>query len=278
MKQVIATVISNSERIPGIERPHGRSILFSQIIRLNCPEIAREAKPGQFVMVRCGEECILPRPFSIHQVNERGDMALYFAVLEDGKGTNWLSRCQKGDTIEMAVPKPLGNGFFINPISKNLLLVAGGIGIAPLYFLADEALKKGCSVTLLYGTEVKYRYPAALLPSGIKVVAATEDGTVGHHGLLTDLLPDFTGWADQIFACGPVSMYRDVALRKKDFGLEGKPVQVSLEVVMGCGRGVCYGCTLKTRSGLKQVCRDGPVFDLDNILFTGDLQITEALV
>jgi dihydroorotate dehydrogenase electron transfer subunit len=85
--------------------------------------------------------------------------------------------------------------------------------------------------------------------------------------MVTDLLPNFINWSDQIFACGPMPMYRDMAQRKRQLGLEGKPVQISLEVVMGCGHGVCYGCTIRTKKGLKQVCKDGPVFDLDDIIW-----------
>lgn len=261
MKQVFASVISSSGVMPGIARPHARTILSSRIIWLRCPEIAREARPGQFVMVRCGEDCVLPRPFSIHQVND-GSIALFFAVWEDGKGTNWLSQCHKDDTVELF--GPLGNGFSIQSASRNLLLVAGGHGIAPLYFLAEEALRKECAVTLLYGTADKGRY---LLPLEIDQIAATEDGSVGRKGMVTELLPDFVAWADQVFACGPMPMYRDMVLRRQEFGLEGKPVQVSLEVGMACGRGLCYGCTIKTRQGLKKVCQDGPVFDLDDVLW-----------
>ncbi len=265
MKQVTASVISKGERIRGLDRPHGQSIRFSQTLRLNCPEIAHEARPGQFVMVNCGQDCVLPRPFSIHQVNTNGDIAIFFAVLENGKGTDWLSKRKVDDSVKLL--GPLGNSFSVHSTSHNLLLVAGGMGIAPLYFLAEETLKRGYSVTLLYGTAVKNPYPEDHLASGIKLITATEDGTIGHHGLVTDLLPDFVDWADQVFACGPTLMYRDMARRKQELKLEGKPVQVSLEVRMGCGRGVCYGCTVKTKSGLKQVCQDGPVFDLDDILW-----------
>ena len=83
--------------------------------------------------------------------------------------------------------------------------------------------------------------------------------------MVTDLLPNFINWSDQIFACGPIAMYRDIARRYPQ--LKSKPVQISLEVVMGCGHGVCYGCTIRTKQGLKQVCQDGPVFDLDDILW-----------
>lgn len=264
MIQVLATVISNEKVVPGMERLGARTVLSRRLMWLRCLEIAREAKPGQFVMVRCGEGCILPRPFSIHQV-KGNNIALFFAVWEDGKGTGWLSQRQKGDTIELL--GPLGNGFAIYPTTGNLLLVAGGVGIAPLYFLAQEALRRGCSVTLLYGTGTERRYPENLLPAGIKVVAATEDGAVGRKGRVTDLLADFIDQADQVFACGPMAMYHDMALKRQELKLKGKPVQVSLEVRMGCGRGICYGCTLKTDDGLKLVCQHGPVFDLNSIIW-----------
>jgi len=231
------------------------------LIWLESPEIASTAQPGQFVMVRCGEvnELLLRRPLSIHQVDTtKAKMALLFNVV--GKGTRWLSQRKAGDNIDLF--GPLGNGFSVSHNSRNLLLVAGGMGIAPLYFLATEALRNGCSVTLLCGTPTAHRYPESLLPHQVELVTATEDGTVGHKGMVTDLIPDFIGWADQIFACGPVPMYRAMAQMKE---LKEKPVQVSLEMRMGCGLGVCYGCTVKTRSGLKQVCKDGPVFDLSDL-------------
>jgi len=151
--------------------------------------------------------------------------------------------------------------------ARNLLLMAGGIGIAPLYFVAQEAIKKGCSVKLLYGTPSKHHYPANLLPPQVELISVTEDGTIGRKGLVTDFLPDFVNWADQVFACGPIPMYRDMTRRKRELKLEGKPVQISLEVRMACGLGVCYGCTVKTKDGLQQVCKDGPVFDFGDILW-----------
>jgi dihydroorotate dehydrogenase electron transfer subunit len=218
-------------------------------------------------MVNCGQDCALPRPFSVHQVINKEDLALYFAVLEGGKGTDWLSQRKVDDSVKLL--GPLGNGFTVNTSSKNLLLVAGGMGIAPLYFLAQETLNEGYSVTLLYGAALENPYPKDHLTSGIRLITATEDGTVGKKGKVTDLLPEFAGWADQVFACGPLAMYRDMAQKKRALGLEGKPVQISLEVVMGCGHGVCYGCTIRTKKGLKQVCKDGPVFDLDDIIWEG---------
>ena len=280
MRQVSARVTSNEqilkelERCKGPERPHVRNIAGSWIIWLSCPEIAREAQPGQFVMVCCGGECILPRPFSIHQVNDEGDIALFFAVWEDGKGTKWLSQRQIGDTIDLF--GPLGNGYFIQPASRNLLLLAGGIGIAPLHFLTNQALNQGYSVRLLLGASGESKpsgepnpsqlYPEDLLPRGIELKTITSSPD-GRKGMVTDLLPDFADGADQVFACGPLPMYRDMVRKKRELKLEGKPVQVSLEMRMGCGLGICYGCTVKTKNGLKQVCKDGPVFDLDDILW-----------
>jgi dihydroorotate dehydrogenase electron transfer subunit len=207
-------------------------------------------------MVRCGEDTLLRRPFSLHQLDGK-KMALLFNVV--GRGTHWLSQRQAGEKLDLL--GPLGNGYKIYPDAKNLLLVAGGIGIAPLRFLADEAVKRGLSVTLLYGTADNKRLS---IPPHLKLVSATEDGSVGHRGMITDILPDFISWADQVFACGPLPMYKTMARMPQ---LRDKPIQVSLEVRMGCGLGVCYGCTVKTKNGLNQVCKDGPVFELNDILW-----------
>jgi dihydroorotate dehydrogenase electron transfer subunit len=218
-------------------------------------------------MLNCGTECLLPRPLSIHQVNDKS-IALFYAVLAEGKGTKWLSQRKKGDTVKLSVSYPLGNGFCIRRQANKLLLVAGGNGIASLRFLADEAIKQGLKTTLLYGTANDLRYPENLLSPEIKLFVATEDGSAGKRGKVTDLLtPEIIDWAGQIFACGPTAMYYNMARRKEELGLTGKPVQISLEMRMGCGRGICYTCTVRTKSGLKQVCKDGPVFDLDEIIW-----------
>ena len=246
MKQVTDFIISSSQVMPGV-----------YLVWLECPQIASQAQPGQFVMVRCGEDTLLRRPLSIHQ-RDGNRIALLFNVI--GKGTSWLSQRKAGDELDLL--GPLGNSFSIDSPSKNLLLVAGGMGIAPLYFLVQESLKRKYRVILLYGTADDKRYP--VVPT-VEMVAATEDGTIGHKGMITDLMPQYTDWADQVFACGPIPMYCVMA---NDYPqLKHKPVQVSLEVRMGCGRGICYGCTIRTKGGLKQVCKDGPVFDLGDIIW-----------
>jgi dihydroorotate dehydrogenase electron transfer subunit len=250
LKQATAYVISNSEVMPGVH-----------LIWLKSSQIVSAAQPGQFVMVYCGEDTLLRRPLSIHQLAD--GVKLTFLVNTVGKGTHWLAQCQVGDNIDLL--GPLGNGYSIHPESDKLLLLAGGIGIAPLRFLVDEALERECSVRLLLGASTATQlYPKHLLPSGVALSIVTEDGTAGEKGMITDLLPDFADWADQVFACGPLPMYQAMAQIPE---LKGKPVQVSLEVRMGCGRGVCYSCTAKTKGGLKQVCTNGPVFDLNDVLW-----------
>jgi len=253
LRQELASIISNDEVMPGV-----------YLTWLESPLIASEAQPGQFVMVRCDNdyEYLLRRPLSIHQLAGGTKLAFLFTVV--GKGTQWLAQCQAGDNIDIL--GSLGNGYVINPQSHNLLLLAGGMGIAPLCFLTQQALNQGRSVRLLLGASTATQlYSGNLLPAKIEVVTTTEDGTGGKKGVITDFLPDFAGWADQIFACGPMPMYRAISVQNQP--LKAKSFQVSLEVRMGCGRGVCYGCTVKTKNGLKQVCKDGPVFELDDILW-----------
>jgi dihydroorotate dehydrogenase electron transfer subunit len=256
MKQAFAPVISNIEVMPG-----------THLVWLESFPIATAARPGQFVMVRCGEETRLRRPLSFHQV-DGGKLALLFTIV--GKGTLWLSQCKTGDKVDIF--GPLGNGYTIYPDSKNLLLVAGGIGIAPLRSLCDVADRQKIKVTLIMGARsaaylMPISAPAGLfnegvMPSNINVVNATDDGSEGFKGLATDLIAAYIDHADQIFACGPVDMYRTMAQMPE---LRNKPVQLSLEIMMGCGVGVCYSCTIKTKSGLKQVCKDGPVFEMGEI-------------
>jgi dihydroorotate dehydrogenase electron transfer subunit len=236
---------------------------------VEAPAIAATALPGQFVMVRCGDKALLRRPLSIHRVEPPSSptrLALLFAVV--GKGTRWLSHQEQG---VLDLLGPLVHGFNLGPTQGRLLLVAGGIGIAPLAFLAWKALSLGHQVRLLAGAPTTSSlYLDLPAEKGVDIVALTEDGSQGRKGLATDYLLDFLPEADQVFACGPLDMYRAVASMGPALD---KPVQVSLEVRMGCGMGACYGCTIKTSSSLKQVCRDGPVFELKEILWEGVSQL-----
>lgn len=275
MEQSLCTITHNPEVMPG-----------THIMWVEAPHIACSVRPGQFVTVRC-TGFTLRRPLSVHQFS-RPEIALLFRVA--GKGTLWLSQRRAGGKID--VLGPLGNGFTIAPTepghSKRLLLVAGGIGIAPLVCLMQHASSQH-EITLLQGASTASQlYPwanpdagpsraagkqtgLAALPARVQLINTTEDGSSGHKGLITDMLPELLDWADQVFACGPLQMYEVMAALSHHCGsaqqAKLKSCQVSLEVRMGCGFGACYGCTIRTRKGLKQVCRDGPVFELDDIIW-----------
>jgi dihydroorotate dehydrogenase electron transfer subunit len=260
VKQVKATVISNIEAMPE-----------TRLVWLEAPGIAETARPGQFVMAGCGGDTLLPRPFSVHRV-DGSQLALLFSIV--GKGTARLAELKKGEDLDIF--GPLGNGYHIYPESKNLLLVAGGMGIAPLYFLAETAAGAGKKVTVISGARTcdcllpvslpQKLFNGGMLPANVNVVCATEDGSEGFRGLATQLIPHYLKNIDQVFACGPQAMYKSMANMPE---LKNIPVQVSLEIMMGCGVGVCYGCTIKTRSGLKQVCKDGPVFEIGEVAWEG---------
>ena len=271
MKQALCSISSNAEVVPGAD-----------LMWIDAPDIAATAQPGQFITVRCGG-FTLRRPFSIHRSSPltgedsgEGEIAILFKVT--GKGTLWLSQRQVGERIDIL--GPLGKGFTIAPKSERLLLVAGGIGIAPLVFLMQRALPQH-QITLIHGARTavqlypfssagKKRTRVSSLPKRVQSIPVTEDGSAGQKGRATDVLPDYLDWADQIYACGPVDMYKAMAqmsLRAKRSNLKLKRCQVSLEVRMGCGFGACYCCTANTKKGLRHVCRDGPVFELDDIIW-----------
>ncbi|MFO8102195.1 MAG: dihydroorotate dehydrogenase electron transfer subunit [Dehalococcoidia bacterium] len=224
------------------------------LLRIEAPEIADESYPGQFVTIRCGEDVLLRRPFSIHKVARREIEILFTKV---GPGTEWLAGRTEGEFLDIL--GPLGNGFEVHPDLRNILLVAGGIGVAPLVYLAESCAADGFSVKMLLGaTTVSQLYSDSM--EGVEVTRITEDGSEGEEGMVTDFLTPLAKWADQIFACGPVPMYLTMGYMLEKF--EDKPVQVLLEQVMGCGVGACRGCAVPTIGGIKMVCRDGPAFDL----------------
>lgn len=219
-------------------------------------------EPGQFFMVGCGEGVFLRRPLSVHRTAP-SRLAFLFQVV--GRGTAWLSRRKPGEALDLL--GPLGRGFQLDSKAKRVLLVAGGMGVAPLAFLAQRAMEKGLEATLLLGARTKDRlYPPELFPRGLKTVIATEDGSSGQRGLATDLLPQLLAEADQVFACGPVDMLKSLARMTE---LKDKPVQVSLELRLGCGFGVCLGCSVPTGNGNRLVCHDGPVLSLGDVRWEG---------
>jgi dihydroorotate dehydrogenase electron transfer subunit len=252
IKQLISAVVHNQEIIPSVH-----------LLTVAVPQMTEMAKPGQFIMVQCGKELTLRRPLSIHHVTESGHISFLFSAV--GKGTSWLTNRQKGDNLDLI--GPLGNGFSINPATKHVLLIAGGIGIAPLAFLARELISQHNTVTLLAGAHTSIElFPHNFLHEKIKMEVATEDGSAGIKGMVTDLLANHIGESDQVFACGPLAMYQSIGnIVRKVESIHN--IQVSLEVRMGCGIGTCYGCSIKTKQGMKQVCQDGPVFNLEDVIW-----------
>lgn len=264
MKQLKAAVISNQAVGTPSPSGKGRRVLGYRLTWLECPAIAREARPGQFVMVEGGPDSTLRRPLSIHRV-EGDRLALYYAVLDSGPGTNWLAARESGDNVDII--GSLGNGFTLPEKPGKLLLVAGGMGLAPLTFLAGDACKLGHRVMLLVGAQTTAQFIDLPETDGLEILKCTEDGSAGHKGLVTSLMAEQAAAADAVCICGPLPMYRAIAGNKEL--LAGNPAQVSLEVRMGCGTGLCFSCTIPTRNGLKQVCKDGPVFDFDDVIWDG---------
>ncbi len=252
MRQEEATVIAVQPVCPGIFR-----------VQFRAPQISGEARPGQFVMVKCGTDLTLRRPLSIHRAEPEGTLTLLFAVT--GKGTSWLSERTTGAKVDLL--GPMGNGFSLPDDVSRILLVAGGIGIAPLAFLAHELVAQNKTVTILQGAvNAQALLPATHIPPGPRIVCSTDDGSFGSKGIVTDLLPQYLEQTQRIYACGPLSMYRSIAKAVERPGIKVH-VEVSLEVRMGCGMGTCYGCSIRTKSGMRRVCLDGPVFDLSDILW-----------
>jgi len=251
-----------------------RAVVLSQeelyentyLIWLSCPPVAKGASPGRFLMIHCGDayDPLLPRPMSFHRFREAAGER-QFAILYDvrGRGTAWLSARKSGDGLTMF--GPLGRGYSINPDAQNMLLVGGGLGMAALIALAEQAVAAGKSVTLLQGARTASKlYPPDLLPPEVEALSATDDGSAGHRGYVTDLLPQHFSWADQIFACGPTPMFAGMAKVVRE-ARSRKPVQALLEERMGCGTGICYGCAVFTRRGVRLVCKDGPRFELREV-------------
>ena len=234
---------------------------------VKAPDIAVASRPGQFVMVRIGEglDPLLRRPFSVHQVAEGGLVQVLFKVI--GKGTRALANMELGS--KMDVLGPIGRGFTIANDSQHFL-VGGGIGIAPLLFLAKHILKKNESSTVRVFLGARTKDEISILAGdfesmGIAVETITEDGTLGKQGLVTELMTDLQQDKPvMIYGCGPYPMLRAVAniCKKNSWGC-----QVSLETVMACGLAACLGCAVQRAdmNGYVHVCKDGPVFNMDDV-------------
>ncbi len=236
-------------------------------LTLDCPDIARVARPGQFVMIRTGtgKDPLLRRPFSIHQTISQGSIQIYFKVV--GRGTEILAHVKKGEKI--SIFGPLGNGFRIAE-SLPVCLVGGGLGIAPMLFLAKKIcqVKKDTSqdLIILGGRTSSEVEPLVedFEQLGVQIAAATDDGSYGHHGFVTDVFTGHDLPADcAVYCCGPEPMMARISALCKERNFS---CQVSVESVMACGMGACLGCSKPSKSGgYVHVCLDGPIFDSEDI-------------
>ena len=241
------------------------------------PEIGNGAYPGQFLMLRCADDDagsadsydpLLPRPMSFHRVRT-AEYGPEWSILYDvvGRGTAWLARRKPGDRVYGW--GPLGKGYEIGHTSRNLLLVGGGIGIAPLVWLAEAAVAKRLSVTMIIGArDAEHVFPSHLLPAEVEIVVTTDDGSSGRKGFVTEPFGELLEWCDQAFACGPTAMMQAMAGVARASKTR-RSLQVLLEERMGCGTGICYGCAVQTRArggrSMKLVCKDGPRFEARDV-------------
>ncbi len=239
-------------------------------ITLVAPDVADKAKPGQFVEIAVpgGRDFLLRRPFSIHQASRRGGWAgtLEIVLEAGGPGTAWLAGVKTHDVLD--VIGPLGRPFGYPAELTSCLLVGGGYGAAPLYFLAEELRARNKSVHMILGARDHERVfkPIEGKRLADSVVVTTEDGSMGERGRVTDLVPTAvarTG-AQVVYACGPNAMLRAVA----EYCLSrGIPCQVAVEEMMACGLGVCWTCAVpmiaKDGRGWwnMRACLEGPVFN-----------------
>lgn len=284
MQLLSAELLESTEFLPG-----------QWLQRYSAPSLTAAAQPGQFVHVRTPDYSglVLRRPFSINTYDRAtGEITIHFRA--SGVGTAWLARAKPGEPIEML--GPLGRGFERDPRTRHVLLVAGGLGMAGVRSLADDALAAGCNVTVLFGAASAAQvYPSSLLPDEVEYVVATDDGSFGQRGYVTDLLAQFEAWADQCFACGPQPMLAAISRLaagrqarlgvarlgpRRGRGTKQVPLgsrqarrrawlQVSMEQNMGCAVGACLGCVVMGVEGPQRVCREGPVFASEEISWDG---------
>jgi len=234
-------------------------------VMLRAPQIAREAKPGQFLHVRVsnGVDPLLRRPMSFYRI---GSDTVDLLVRDAGRGSKAIIGKGVGDTLDLM--GPLGNGFSIHPASRHLLMIGGGSGVGPLVALSEVAVSQGLSVVMLLGFRSADRvYPSELLSPEVEYYVATDDGSAGHHGFVTDLVSDYLGWADALYGCGPRAMFLSLLEVVRGVNLQ-KSVQLSMEENMACGVGACFGCVVENRRGeMKSVCQDGPVFEMRDLVW-----------
>ena len=227
--------------------------VYKMILEGNTSSIAR---CGQFINIQL-DELYLRRPISICDYDEKTITIIYKVV---GEGTEKMSQLPIGQ--ELDVLTGLGNGFDINCEGDKPLVVGGGVGTPPLYRLCKDLILSGKKPTVVLGFASKddVFYEQELKDLGIDVYVATVDGSYGTKGFVTDIIRNLNDYT-YFYACGPMPMLKALT---NEVGISG---QLSLEERMGCGFGACMGCTIKTKNGYKRVCKEGPVFRREELIW-----------
>lgn len=230
-------------------------------------KIASFARPGQFIEIKITDtvDPLLRRPLSVHQAKGKSFSVLCEIV---GKATQILSQKKTGEYLDII--GPLGNGFNYSPPARQPasapVLVAGGMGVAPLVFLAEKLKRSPAMVLIGAKTKNNILCQKEFKKIGCDVRIATDDGSAGFKGRVTDLLKQVLFAANlpaTIYACGPKPMLRELAHICKDYKI---PAEMSLEAHMSCGFGACLGCAVNTKTGFQRVCLEGPVFKAEDLI------------
>mgnify|MGYP003294049134 CR=1 FL=1 len=234
MREVITTIKRNKQIAPGVYE----LVLTGDVNDCN--------RPGTFVHIQI-DGCYLRRPISICNW-KKNELTLLYKVL--GHGTEKLTKA-KG---KLNILTNLGTGYNLKNAKKHTLLIGGGIGIPPLFFLAKELIKRNIDVTVImaFNTKKDQFYVNEFKKIGAKVIITTVDGSCGVKGFAMDAMKNLK--YDYLYTCGPMAMLKAI------FNMTDGMGEYSLEERMGCGTGTCMGCTIETRNGPKQVCKHGPVF------------------
>jgi len=237
------------------------------ILEFIAPKLAAKCEPGQFLHVRASaqHDPLLRRPISIYDVDQDlGRITLLYKVV--GRGTQLLTGLKAKDYFD--VMGPLGKGFRLPDHPQKVLLIGGGVGIAPLMYLARRLKERGCAVQVLYGVASSPELVACerFRELGVELGTATMDGTAGHQGLVTELLSNqLADGLELIYTCGPEIMMAAVAQFAAVHNIWG---ECSLEEHMACGVGACLGCARKLKleeTAYVKVCKDGPVFNMQAV-------------
>ncbi len=238
-------------------------------LTLQADAIAAAARPGQFVMIKTatGKDPILRRPFSIHQTSSGGRLQILFKII--GRGTNLLAHSRVGESLSLF--GPLGHGFDIKT-ERPACIVGGGMGIAPMLFLAKRIcrLKKDAAGdTILFGGRTQTEVEPLVRDfqqMGMRFMAATDDGSYGQQGFVTEIIQKLKLPRETvIYACGPEAMLKQLHIYTQVKEME---CQVSVESVMACGMGACLGCNIPAHDGhYVHVCYEGPVFHAKELVW-----------